>query len=192
MDLKRKHLLQITLAYITHIIPPKEITDGTANVDYLSIDVDKTIGVGASTRLYFEGFTNKDVPPPHVIDGFRFGAALDDKLRLQLNIYGNEGDFVSKIVMPTETGITDNTGEKRYVVSNAVGVSSISSNIISLKSDHELITGESIRVIANDGFLPDGLEEDQVYFTIKGSNANDLKVARTLNDALDGTSSYYQ
>ena len=106
-------------AYITHIIPPKEITDGSANVDYLSIDVDKTIGVGASTRLYFEGFTNKDVPPPHVVDGFRFGASLDDKIRLQLNIYGNEGDFVSKVVMPTETGITDNTGEKRYVVSNA-------------------------------------------------------------------------
>ena len=143
--------------------------------------------MGASTRLYFEGFTNKDAPPPHIVDGFRFGAALEDKIRLQLNVYGNEGDFVSKIVMPTETGITDNTGEKKYVVSNAVGVSSISSNIISLKSDHELITGESIRIIANDGFLPDGLEEDQVYFTIKGSNANDLKVARTLNDALDGT-----
>ena len=89
--------------------------------------------------------------------------------------------------MPTETGVTDDTGEKRYVVSNAVGVSSISSNIISLKTDHELISGESIRIIANNGFLPDGLEEDQVYFAIKGSNANDLKVARTLNDALEGT-----
>ena len=33
----------------------------------------------------------------------------------------------------TATGITTNTGEKRYVVDNAVGVSSISSNIISLK-----------------------------------------------------------
>ena len=174
-------------AYITHIIPPKEITDGNANVDYLSLDVDKTIGVGTVTRLYFEGFTNKDAPPPHVVDGFRFGAALNDKIRLQLNVNGNEGDFVSKIVMPTETGITTNTGQKRYVVDNAVGVSSISSNIISLKTDHNLITGESIRVIANNGFLPDGLEEDQVYFTIKGSNANDIKIARTLNDALEGT-----
>ena len=35
--------------------------------------------------------------------------------------------------------------------------------------------------------LPDGLEEDQVYFTIKGSNNNDIKVARTLNDALEAT-----
>ena len=174
-------------AYITHLIPPKEITDGNANVDYLSLDVDKTIGVGASTRLYFEGFTNQDAPPPHIVDGFRFGAALDDKIRLQLNVNGNEGNFISKVVMPTQTGITSNTGEKRYVVGNAVGVSSISSNIISLKTDHELITGESIRVIANNGFLPDGLEEDQVYFTIKGSNAYDLKIARTLNDALDGT-----
>ena len=42
-------------------------------------------------------------------------------------------------------------------------------------------------MIANNGFLPDGLEEDQVYFTIKGNNAYDLKIARTLNDALDGT-----
>jgi len=174
-------------AYITHIIPPKEITDGSANVDYLSLDVDKTIGIGASTRLYFEGFTNKDAPPPHIVDGFRFGAALDDKIRLQLNINGNEGDFVSKVVMPTATGITTLTGEKRYVVDNAVGVSSISSNIISLKTNHDLITGESIRVIANNGFLPDGLEEDQVYFTIKGSNNNDIKIARTLNDALEGT-----
>ncbi len=174
-------------AYITHIIPPKEITDGSANVDYLSLDVDKTIGIGASTRLYFEGFTNKDAPPPHIVDGFRFGAALDDKIRLQLNVNGNEGDFVSKVVMPTATGITTLTGEKRYVVDNAVGVSSISSNIISLKTNHDLITGESIRVIANNGFLPDGLEEDQVYFTIKGSNNNDIKIARTLNDALEGT-----
>ena len=36
--------------------------DGTANVDYLTIDVDKTIGVGTVTRLYFEGFTNQDAP----------------------------------------------------------------------------------------------------------------------------------
>ena len=140
-------------AYITHIIPPKEITDGTANVDYLTIDVDKTIGVGTVTRLYFEGFTNQDAPPPHVVDGYRFGAALDDKLRLQLNINGNEGDFVSKIVMPTATGITTNTGEKRYVVDNAVGVSSISSNIISFKTDHNLITGESIRSHCKQWFL---------------------------------------
>ena len=174
-------------AYITHLIPPKEITDGTANVDYLTIDVDKTIGVGTVTRLYFEGYTNQDAPPPHVVDGYRFGAALNDKIRLQLNVNGNEGDFVSKIVMPTATGITTNTGEKRYVVDNAVGVSSISSNIIALKTDHNLITGESIRVIANNGFLPDGLEEDQVYFTIQGSNNNEIKVARTLNDALEGT-----
>ena len=55
--------------------------------------------------------------------------------------------------MPTATGITTLTGEKRYVVDNSVGVSSISSNIISLKTNHDLITGESIRVIANNASL---------------------------------------
>jgi len=175
-------------AYITHLIPPQEITDGTANVDYLPIDVDKTIGVGTVTRLYFEDYTNQDAPPPYIVDGYRFGANLNDRLKVQLNVNGNEGDFQSRIVMPTATGITTNTGEKRYIVDNNVGVTSISSNVISFKTDHNLIDGESVRIFADNGFLPDGLEEDTVYFAIvSGLNSNDLKVARTLNDALDGT-----
>ena len=70
-------------AYITHLIPPKEITDGTVNVDYLSVDVAKTVSVGASTRLYFEGYTNQDAPPSYIVDGYRVGANLDDKLKVQ-------------------------------------------------------------------------------------------------------------
>jgi hypothetical protein len=175
-------------AYITHIIPPKEIIDGLTNIDYLSIDVDKTIGVGTVTRLYLEGYTNQDAPPPYIVDGYRVGSATDDKLRVQLNINGREGDYVSKIVMPKAAGITTNTGEKTYVVSNSGGVSSISSNIITLKANHNLIDGESIRIIADNGFLPDGLEENQIYYAIvSGLSANALKVARTLNDALQGT-----
>jgi len=175
-------------AYITHVIPPKEITDDLTNIDYLSIDVDKTIGVGNSTRLYLEGYTNQDALPPHIVDGYRFGANTNDKLRVQLNINGQEGDYVSKIVMPKAAGITTNTGEKAYVVSNSGGVSSISSNIITLKVNHDLIDGESIRVIADNGFLPDGLEENQIYYAIvSGLGASTLKVARTLNDALQGT-----
>jgi len=175
-------------AYITHIIPPKEITDGNANVDYLSIDVDKTIGVGTVTRLYFEGYTNQDAPPPYIVDGYRVGANTNDKLKVQLNINGNEGDFSSKIVMPTSTGITTNTGEKVYVVSNAVGVSSISSNIVTFKTTHRLIDGESIRILSDNGFLPDGLDDNQVYYAIvSGVGSNSIKIARTLNDALEGT-----
>lgn len=175
-------------AYITHIIPPKEIIDGLTNIDYLPIDVDKTVGVGTVTRLYLEGYTNQDAPPPYIIDGYRIGSATNDKLKVQLNINGREGDYVSKIVMPKTAGITTNTGEKSYIVSNSGGVNSISSNIITLKTNHNLIDGESIRIIADNGFLPDGLEENEVYYAIvSGLSANTLKVARTRNDALQGT-----
>jgi len=185
---KRTALGPDNSAYITHIIPPKEITDGVANVDYLSIDVDKTIGIGTVTRLYFEGYTNQDAPPPYIVDGYRVGSNTNDRLRVQLNINGNEGDFASKIVMPTSTGITTNTGEKSYVVSNAVGVSSISSNIVTFKTSHKLIDGESIRILSDNGFLPDGLDDNQVYYAIvSGLSSNSIKVARTLNDALEGT-----
>ena len=176
-------------AYITHIIPPKEITDGNTNVDYLSVDVDKTIGVGTVTRLYFEGYTNQDVPPPHIVDGYRIGSNDNDQLKVQLNINDNEGDFSSSIRMPSATGITSITGQKSYVVNSTVGVNSITSNVVGLKtSTHQLIDGESIRFFSDSGRLPDGIKDNQVYYAItSGVNADSLKVARSLNDALDGT-----
>ena len=90
-------------AYITHLIPPQEITDGTANVDYLPLDVDKTIGVGTVTRLYFEDYTNQDAPPPYIVDGYRFGANRDDRLEVQLNVNGNEGAVsYTHLTLPTK------------------------------------------------------------------------------------------
>ena len=50
--------------------------------------------MGHSQQDYtLKDLQTKDAPPPHIVDGFRFGAALDDKIRLQLNVNGNEGDF---------------------------------------------------------------------------------------------------
>ena len=41
-------------AYITQSFHQKKLLMELRNVDYLTTDVDKTIGVGVSTRLYFE------------------------------------------------------------------------------------------------------------------------------------------
>ena len=54
-------------------------------------------------------------------------------------------------------------------------------------NDHQFIQGESVRIISNDGRLPDGLEHNKVYFAIvDGLNGDQIQVAQTLNDSLVG------
>ena len=76
------------------------------------------------------------------------------------------------------------TSEKNFTVGrSSVGVNSITSNTITLTDDHSFENGETIRIIADNGHLPDGLDTNQIYFAITtGVNADQIKVAQTLND----------
>ena len=82
------------------------------------------------------------------------------------------------------------TSFKESFVGRSVGFNSISSNIMTLK-DHNFINGESIRVISDDGALPDGLRL-QIEFTLllrekmqtRFSGDNQIQVASSLNAAL--------
>ena len=40
------------VGYITNAIPPKLLPTGTINLEYGSIDVGTTVGVGSTSRLY--------------------------------------------------------------------------------------------------------------------------------------------
>ena len=46
------------VGYITHIIPPKEITTSDAALEFVSLDVNKTLSVGNTSRLYLYDKTN--------------------------------------------------------------------------------------------------------------------------------------
>ena len=68
---------------------------------------------------------------------------------------------------------------------SSAGINSITSNTLTFDSDHSLINGESIRVISENGQLPDGLTHNSVYFAItSGVDADQIKIAETLNNAL--------
>jgi hypothetical protein len=52
---------------------------------------------------------------------------------------------------------------------------------------HQFLQGESVRVISNDGRLPDGLESNTIYFAIvDGLPTNEIQVAQSFNDSLAG------
>ena len=69
-------------AFITNIITPKSITSTEEDVDWISLDVGLTTSVGITSHLYLFGFNDKDVKPPVIIQGYRVGAKLNDKLNI--------------------------------------------------------------------------------------------------------------
>ena len=94
---------------------------------------------------------------------------------------------------------SDSSSEKTFTVKQSpTGINSIGSfssggaeNVITFTaSTHTFLSGESVRVISNNGRLPDGLTHNNLYYAITAgltTNVN-IKLAKTLDDALKGTS----
>ena len=183
--------------YITHIIPPKEVPLPESSVEFESIDVNRTgtaVGVGSTAHLYLYNATNADVPPENVLEGYRVGAKPNDTLKVILPTGGTSTEYSARIVMPGSTS----SYEKSFNVDrSASGINSIGQfsdggfqNVITLDAAHTFLTGESVRIIGDTGQLPDGLKANDIYYTITSgltTNTN-IKLAKTLNDAIDGIS----
>ena len=197
---KKTAFAQDDYGYITHIIPPKEIDPDEFGVEFVAIDVgvttSKSAGAGTTNRLYLYNETNQDAPPKTVIDGYHVGARQNELLNIQAFVGGALTTYSSQVVMPFGPySSTQSSSEKSFNVGrSAVGINSIGvdgANIVTLTGTHSLLNGESIRVISEDGNLPDGVEEDQVYYAsfvgIVTTKTNQIYISKTLNDAINGT-----
>ena len=188
---------QDDLGYITHVIPPKEITTTETSIEFEAIDVLKTdvaTGVGSTGNLYIYGRTNPDVLPENVIEGYRIGARNNDQLKVLVSYAGTVTEYSARIVMPG----SESSAEKIFTVNQSpTGINSIgpyssggTPNAITFTGAHNLLEGETVRVISDNGQLPDGLEPNTVYYAITSgltTNTN-IKLAKTLTDALNGSS----
>jgi carbon monoxide dehydrogenase subunit G len=175
--------------YITHFVSPQKIKNIETSVEFLPIDVGLTtsvsVGVGTTTRLYIYNETNQDAPPSNVVDGYRIGAKENDILYAQIAQSGIVSTYSCRITMPE----SDLSKEKSYDVSrvNNDSENDIDSNgIIGLTTSHELIDGEKVRVFSDNGHLPDGLINNNVYYVItdavSGITSTEIKLASTLSD----------
>ena len=75
------------------------------------------------------------------------------------------------------------------MIDSAVGINSITNSILTLTSDHNFLSGESVRVISENGHLPDGIDEKLTYNIIDTNidsslGANQIKLAQNETDAL--------
>ena len=188
--------------YISHIYPPKEIPLTELSFEFDSIDVAKTdvvAGVGSTGHLYLYAQTNKDVPPENVIEGFRVGAKVNDKLHMLIPQGGTVTEYAARIVMDGTTDmqgqeLLQSTAEKSFNVRRVAGINSIGSdsdggaeNVITLEGPHNFIAGESVRILSDTGQIPDGLSPNTIYHVITSgsgiSTYHNIKLSKTLNGA---------
>ena len=178
------------VGYISHVIPPKVNDNAEISAEFIALDVNKIVGIAVTNKLYLYNETNEDTAPESVIEGYRIGARENDKLNVSISNSGVTTTHSARIIMPSTQFTSDEvSAEKKFNVGNtSVGVNSVSSNTFTLTSDHNFINGETVRVISENGHLPDGLKHNTVYNVItSGLNADQVKIAKTLNDALDGS-----
>jgi len=172
------------VGYITHIIPPKESIYNEIDINWLSIDVGLTTSVSnsATKKLYISNYTNINTPPPHKIDGYRIGAKDGDVLKLSIGVPSIE--YTSPILMGVYSG-SGTSARKEYKVARSGTENTISSDIITFTTSHQLSDGETVRIFSDTGQVPDGLATDTVYYAIRNSST-EIKLAYNYNDALAG------
>ena len=169
--------------YVTHIVPPKDLQKEETNIVWRSLDPVTTVSSATTSRLYIDGEKDITNPPNSIINGFRIGAKIDDKLFLNVTVDGENKTFSSPILMQVESG-DGPISEKKFTIGRVGVANSITNGVISLTTNHNLLKGESIRIFSDDGRTPDGIEIGRKYFAIPQTNTTQIKLANTVNDAL--------
>ena len=188
--------------FITHIIPPQNQFKKDAAVEWEAIDVTKTLASTVNQeQIHLDGFTDPAIPPIHVVNGYRLGARakVDGIIRtdsdlLHVSVAG-VGTYSAEIVMQNKTGGSGDASIKKYTVERTGAINSITDSKITLTANHQLNAGESIRVLSDDGHLPDGIDTNVIYYAVTSASTNEsslgaaqIKLARSKNDALLGGS----
>ncbi len=169
-------------AFITSIIPPRAITLVENNIDWIAFDVNKTKTVGISSHLYLFGFNNSDVPPPVITQGYRVGARRDDKIYVDFSTNVGYGISEANVYMVNNLIGAGSTVALGTINSEKLYPTSEPTNSIFTIPNHNIQTGEKVRVISEDGDLPENVVDNTVYYAVR-LNANEIKIASSRTNA---------
>jgi hypothetical protein len=170
------------VGYITHIIPPREIEENTISLEYDSID--SVLSLPTNSKLYLYNRNVQTDVPNSIIDGYRIGAKTDEYLNLTVNGI----TYSARVVVPGPNGFVRGN-QKSTKISKSGSLNNIVDSVFTCVSAHNLSQGEKIRITSENGYLPDGVENDTVYYAITTgsliSGNNQFKLAKSLNDAFN-------
>ena len=171
--------------YVTSIVAPQTISEEEVNIDLFTLDVGLTTSVGITSHLYLFGFKDQDNPPAIISQGYRVGAREGDKIYVDINNTAYTANIlITDNLVSTASTIATGQGSKERITP-IVGLDA--EGRFSCQVNHNLVTGEKVRIYSEDGDLPENLEDDTVYYAIvDGINLALFQVASTYSDALRG------
>ncbi|NBP01958.1 MAG: hypothetical protein EBU90_17890, partial [Proteobacteria bacterium] len=156
-------------------------------IEWVSLDVGLTTSVGISSHLYLYGWNSSDTIPSLITQGYRVGAKLNDKLYVQLGTGTSEASIymcdnsISRSGLTTALGTTSSVKFYNATVSPTSGLTTnftIGAN--------NLLTGEKIKIISDDGDLPENIDAHETYYAINAGDNNTIRIAASYSDALQG------
>ena len=155
--------------YVTNIVTPRSISTPEVEVEWVQFDVSRTKSINKSNRIYLLGYTQEDVPPPIISQGYRVGARVNDEVYLDSD--ANFGrilmtDGPLNTVTNTISGSDTSAKIYRDITISTPNAQSPTQTIYNTTAVHSLKNGESIRIFSETGDLPEGLEEEVVYYAI--------------------------
>ena len=97
--------LRDDVGLLTNIIPPKENVETHIHLEYGAVDVSRTVSSATTSRLYLYQETNLSAPPESVVQGYRVGSKVGDRLNTLITQEGTPIEYYARIIMPS----TENT-----------------------------------------------------------------------------------
>jgi len=174
-------------AFITSIIPPRSVVSSEENVEWLSLDVGLTTSVGISSHLYLYGFNSPDAAPSSQTQGYRIGAKLNDKLYVPLSTGTSESSIYMCDNVISATGLTTAYGTTSSVkYYNATTTPSTGFTTSFTVGSNNFITGEKVKIISDDGDLPENIDAHETYYAINVGDNNTIRLASSYTNALQG------
>ena len=155
--------------FITSIITPRSVVTSDQKIEYLQLR--NEAGQSSSTKLFFFGQESETVPPSHIAQGFRIGAKVGEKIFV--DAVSNGITYEATIVMHQPSGTSSDTSQKTYEATHSAA-SAPKKSIFTIIGGHKLSNGESIRIIADNGDLPENIDPHTVYFAITNTEDAEL------------------
>ncbi len=172
--------------YITHFVAPDWVSTFDSdkdNISWFQLDVPKTQQAGISSHLYLSGFTKEDENPLGLTQGYRIGANKNENLYCSIGgtVFSSPIHMPENVIAGVQTasvGINSHRGTKYSTASVP------NANFEFTIQDVGIINGETIRILADYGDLPENLKPNTVYYAIK-VNATTIKIASTFSNAVN-------
>jgi hypothetical protein len=160
-------------AFITHIIPPKDVSQTENEIRFVQLDAQLTSNLAASnqnTRVYLNEYTDLLNPPTGKYRGYSIGGKPNDVI------------FYNKTNVTYEIPISP-SGTLEYDIIDI----DTDTNIITLSGISGISTGISGKIIAQNAKLPDGIAFDKSY-NVRLTGGNGIKLYdNLLNSEFDSS-----